>query len=71
MEENYLSKTRNSKLLSQVNSILIKGLLKTVKEQGMPFFEKNYNSGNLYIDFEIVFPKALNDTQASDLLKVN
>jgi len=46
------------------------GQLKTIKEVGMPFFEKNYAHGNLYIDFEIIFPEKVNDMQVKELSKV-
>jgi len=50
--------------------IIKPGQFKTIKEVGMPFFEKNYAFGNLYIDFEIVFPEKVNDQQMKELSKV-
>ena len=52
------------------NDIIKPGQLKTIKELGMPFFERNYAHGNLYLDFEIVFPEKMNDQQIKDLSKV-
>ena len=46
--------------------------LKTVKELGMPFFESPYKFGNLYLDFQILFPEKLTDEQVkkvTDILK--
>jgi DnaJ family protein A protein 2 len=50
--------------------IIKPGQFKTIKEIGMPFFEKNYAFGNLYIDFEIIFPEKFNDQQMKDLFSV-
>ena len=36
----------------------------------MPFFEKNYAHGNLYIDFDVVFPDKMNENQLKELFKV-
>jgi hypothetical protein len=33
----------------------------------MPFFEKPYQHGNLYLDFEIIFPTKLNEVQVKEL----
>lgn len=50
--------------------IIKPGMLKTVRECGMPFFEGGYKFGNLYIAFNIVFPEKLDKTQTEMLLKV-
>jgi len=50
--------------------IIKPGQFKTIKEIGMPFFEKNYAHGNMYIDFEILFPEKVNDQQTKELFKV-
>lgn len=36
----------------------------------MPFFEKNYANGNLYIDFEVLFPDKINEQKIKELSKV-
>ena len=36
--------------------IIKPGVLKTVKECGLPFFEAPYKFGNMYINFNIIFP---------------
>lgn len=46
------------------------GELKTVKELGMPFFETPYKYGNLFINFEFVFPKQVDQKQAKILMEV-
>lgn len=47
--------------------IIKPGVLKTVKECGMPFFDAPYKFGNLYINFNIVFPEKLDDGQKTSL----
>lgn len=51
--------------------IIKPGVLKTVKDCGMPFFEAPYKYGNLYINFNIVFPPKLDIDQKSSLGMVN
>jgi len=46
------------------------GVLKTVKECGMPFFEGGYKFGNLYIAFNIVFPEKLDKNQTDMMTKI-
>jgi DnaJ family protein A protein 2 len=46
------------------------GELKTVKECGMPFFESPFRFGNLFINFEIVFPEKIEDLQKESLMSV-
>ncbi len=36
----------------------------------MPFFERNYQHGHLFIDFEIIFPNTVNEIQAASFSKV-
>lgn len=36
----------------------------------MPFFERNYQHGHLFIDFEIIFPESINDLQSTGFSKV-
>jgi DnaJ family protein A protein 2 len=47
--------------------IIKPGVYKTVKELGMPFFNSPYRFGNLYMNFNIVFPKSLDDEQKKEL----
>ncbi|MCQ2820514.1 MAG: DnaJ domain-containing protein [archaeon] len=47
--------------------IIKPGELKTVEECGMPFFEAPNRFGNLFIDFNIIFPKELDETQTKEL----
>ena len=36
----------------------------------MPFYERNYANGNLYINFTIIFPTSLDKSQVESLQKV-
>ena len=44
--------------------------LKTVKELGMPFFNAPYKYGNLYFDFQSIFPETLNEEQTTKLTTI-
>jgi len=55
---------------SKQGDIIKPGVLKTVRECGMPFFEGGYKFGNLYIAFNIVFPEKLDKNQAEAMTKV-
>jgi DnaJ family protein A protein 2 len=46
------------------------GELKTVRECGMPFFESPFRFGNLFINFNIIFPDKLDSSQRDTLFKV-
>jgi DnaJ family protein A protein 2 len=48
---------------SQPGVIIKPGVLKTVPDCGMPFFDRPYKCGNLYINFNIVFPTKLDKAQ--------
>ena len=52
---------------SKKGEIIKPGVIKTVKECGMPFFDHPTKFGNLYIKFNIKFPKSLQDSQKSAL----
>lgn len=52
------------------DSIIKPGVLKTVKELGMPFYDSPFRFGNLYIDFNIIFPEHLDKSQKEALSKV-
>jgi DnaJ family protein A protein 2 len=49
--------------------IIKPGVLKTVKEQGMPFFNKTHEFGNLYIEFTINFPKEFKCENSNETLE--
>ena len=49
------------------NEIIKPGVLKTVHDCGMPFFESPYRFGNLYINFNIIFPKSIDEEQSKGL----
>jgi len=36
----------------------------------MPFYEKNFANGNLYLNFNIIFPTSLDSTQKEVISKV-
>lgn len=44
--------------------------LKTVTELGMPFFNSPYRFGNLYLDFQIVFPDKLSEEQNKKISEI-
>lgn len=58
------------KLATKPGEVVTPGQFKTCKELGMPFFEQPYKFGNLYIDFEFVFPKQISPTQKEGLAKL-
>jgi DnaJ-class molecular chaperone len=45
-------------------------MIKTVRELGMPFYEKNFVNGNLFLSFNITFPNTIDSTQKELLSKV-
>ena len=55
---------------SKKGEIIKPGMMKTVKECGMPFFDHPTRFGNLYIKFNIKFPKSLKDEQKSEITKL-
>jgi len=55
---------------SNKGEIIKPGILKTVKECGMPFFEAPYKYGNLYLSFNIIFPEKLDGDQKTSLFKL-
>jgi len=52
---------------SKKGEIIKPGTIKTVKECGMPFFDHPTQFGNLYIKFNIIFPKSIKEEQKSAL----
>jgi len=55
---------------SKPGEVIKPGVLKTVKELGMPFFESPFKYGNLYINFEFIFPDKVDQKQAKILMEV-
>lgn len=45
-------------------------MLKTVRDLGMPFYERNWENGNLYLEFNIIFPTILDNNQQQLIEKV-
>ena len=61
---------RKIQINSKPGEIIKPNQLKTVKELGLPFFESPFRFGNLYIQFEIVFPDKLDESQQKNLKDV-
>lgn len=61
---------RKIHIKTKPGDIIKPGDLKTVKECGMPFFNSPYRFGNLYIQFNIVFPEKVSEDQKNQLAKV-
>jgi len=55
---------------SNPGQIIKPGVLKTVVDCGMPFLDRPYKNGNLYINFNIVFPDKLDSSQHENLFKL-
>lgn len=58
---------RDILIKSKPGEIIKPGMTKTVRDCGMPFFDNPVRYGNLYIKFNIKFPKSLNDNQKNAL----
>ena len=52
---------------SKKGEIIKPGMMKTVKECGMPFYDHPTRFGNLYIKFNVKFPKSLKEEQKSSI----
>ena len=52
---------------SKQGEIIKPGMIKTVKDCGMPFYDHPTQYGNLYIKFNIKFPKSLQENQKNAL----
>ena len=52
---------------SKKGEIIKPGMMKTVKECGMPFYDHPTRFGNLYIRFNVHFPKSLKEAQKDAL----
>ena len=57
-------------VMTKEGEIIKPKVLKTVKECGMPFFNRPYKYGNLYIDFQIDFPSKLSEEQIEKITKI-
>jgi len=53
---------------SDANVIYKQGDMKTVKEEGMPYPNNPYQKGNLFIEFNVEFPKELDSKSRNALL---
>jgi DnaJ family protein A protein 2 len=61
---------RKIHIKNKEGDIVKPGVLKTVKECGMPFFESPFRFGNLFINFNIIFPDKLEQSQKESLSKL-
>ena len=57
-------------ITSKKGEIVKPGMMKTVKECGMPFYDHPTRFGNLYIKFNVKFPKSLKEEQKSAIKKL-
>jgi len=63
MEKKILIKSKDDEIVKP-------GVLKTVKELGMPFFGRPFSNGNLYIDFDIIFPEKLDEDETKKITEI-
>jgi DnaJ homolog subfamily A member 2 len=63
---------KSIKIASFPGECLKDGEIKLLKGMGMPFFKDNMNFGNLYVEFDIKFPKKgeISKEQAAALKKI-
>lgn len=61
---------RKIMIKSKEGEIIKPGALKTVKDLGMPFHNAPYKYGNLYVDFEIVFPGELDEEEVKKISEI-
>ena len=54
---------RKIRIVNEPGEIVKPDQIKTVEDQGMPFFKKSYKYGNLFIQFKIKFPDKLEPEQ--------
>lgn len=52
------------KVLIEIENCISHGEIKTVKDYGLPFFNKPSEYGNLYIEFCVLFPTDITDKEA-------
>jgi len=58
------------KLSTKPGEVITPGKFKQCSDLGMPFFEQPFRFGNLYIDFDFVFPTKINEQQKEALFKI-
>ena len=58
---------RKIMIKSKKGEIIKPGVLKCVSDCGMPFYDNPVRFGNLYLDFNIVFPSNLSEKQSNEL----
>ena len=61
---------RKVRMYTKPGEVIKPGVFKTCKELGLPFFEQPFKFGNLYLDFDFIFPTNVNDTQKESLFKI-
>lgn len=61
---------RKIKISTKPGEVITPGIFKTCKEMGMPFLDQPYKFGNLFIDFEFVFPSKISPEQKESLFKI-
>jgi len=55
---------------SKKDEVIKPGVFKTVKDLGMPFHNTPFRYGNLYIDFEIIFPESLDTEEIKKISEI-
>jgi DnaJ family protein A protein 2 len=58
------------RIKSNPGDVIKPNSLMTLKEMGLPFYKKSFETGNMYVLFRIDFPKTLKDKQVTELKKV-
>lgn len=61
---------RKIRVYNKPGEIITPGVFKTVKDLGLPFFEQPYRFGNLYLEFEFIFPTHIDEKQREALFKL-
>lgn len=55
------------KIVSEAGTVIKPGSKMTAEGKGMPFYKKSYESGNLFIEFDVKFPENLQDKQVQEV----
>ena len=58
---------RNIRITSEPGMVIGHEKKLTAEGLGMPFYKKNFMNGNLFINFEVVYPKTLTELQVNQL----
>ena len=61
---------RKIKITTKPGDIIKPAKIKTVTELGMPFHNSPYRYGNLYLEFDIIFPDKLNSEESKQITEV-